>query len=213
MTPEQWKEFDKWPAGVCIDPHPRKSFAMAWYKVDPTNRIIIFEEWPATSYYETPGPQWGVGGYADKIKAIEMGDNFHEHPIESVLWRILDPNYGRSMSVSGRTLQEEFEDFGLAFDCQVSDRIEPGHIAVQGMLQDPPQLLVTPNCKNIILAFERYVHAEYTKNASEINQKETPREEYKDFMDVVRYIVMSKPRYFDLSQKPERFIPQDMGLR
>ena len=213
MMPEQWAQFDRWPKACVIDPHPRKASFIIWAAIDPNDRHIIMEEWPITSYYETPGPQWGVKEYADKIKAIEAGDNQIEHPIENVLWRIMDPNFGRTLSASsGRCLQDEFEDYGISWDTQVNDKIDQGHIAVQGMLQDPPQLLVTPNCTNVIKAFERYVYDEYTRNADETRQKETPRDEYKDAMDVVRYLVMSRLRYVDISQRPKTYYPKDMGL-
>lgn len=185
-----------------------------WFKVDARDRIIVYEEWPRTKFHETPSPSYGVAGYADLIKAIEQGDNFHEHPITNTVWRILDPAFGRSRSASsGRTLQDEFSDYMLAFDCTVDNDVTAGHLAVKQLLDDPPRLFVTPNCQNVIEAFERYVYDEFQRNASELKKKETPREEYKDAMDVVRYLAMTGPRWFDTGPRhgPNGF-PRNMGL-
>lgn len=188
---------------------------MIWFAVDPRNRILVMEEWPPTSFHDTPSPHFGVAGYADLIKATEAGDNHHEHPITNVVWRILDPSFGRTRSASsGRSLQDEFSDFHLSFDCTVDNDVTAGHLAVRQLLDDPARLFVTPNCRNVIQSFERYVYAEYTKNSDELRKKEAPREEYKDAMDVVRYLAMSNVFYFDPGQRIESIAPlaQNMGL-
>jgi hypothetical protein len=175
---------------------------MIWFAVDPRNRILVFEEWPPTPFHETPSPHFGVAGYADLIKATEAGDNSHEHPIKNVVWRILDPNFGRTKSASsGRSLEDEFSDHLLSFDTSVDNDVTAGHLAVRQLLDDPARLFVSPNCRNVIQAFERYVYAEYTRNASELNKKEAPREEYKDAMDVIRYLAMSNVFHFDPTQR------------
>lgn len=172
---------------------------MIYFAVDPRDRIIIFDEWPRTPFHETPSPTFGVEGYANLIKGIEAGDNTYERPYKGVVWRILDPLFGRSKSASsGRSLQDEFSDHLLAFDCTVDNDITAGHLAVRQLLDEPARLFVTPNCRNVIMAFERYVFDEFKRNADELRKNEKPREEWKDAMDVVRYMAMSAPRWFDM---------------
>jgi hypothetical protein len=202
MTPEQWERFDELPKGVSVDPHDRKPFMIVWFAIDPRNRVIVFEEFPPTSFHETPSPYFGVSGYADLIRATEAGDNFHEHQIKNIVWRVMDPSFGRTRSASsGRTLQDEFSDFGLSFDCTVDNDITAGHLAVRQMLDEPPRLFITSNCKNVIQAFERYTYQDFPRVDTELRKKEAPREEYKDAMDVIRYMAMSNPFYFDPTQQ------------
>jgi len=203
MTPEQWEIFDKWPKGVTIDPHPRKSWFIGWFAVNPRNDIILFEEWPRTEYYSTD-VQLGTTGYLDLIRGIEAGDNSWNHPITNVMWRILDPNFGKTPSASsGLTLQRELAQLGMWFDCNVPDRVHDRHIVVQGRLERE-SLIITPNCHNLILAMERYIHEEH-KRPDAKNPSEKPREAYKDGADVAGYTCIMNPTYFtpDTGEPPD----------
>lgn len=198
---------------MCCDPADRKPFAMAWFAVTPRDHYILFEEWPKTEFVRQRSSDKGVSEYCSIIKAIEDGDNSTERPLKNVFWRIMDPSFGKSKSAAtGRTLQDDFALQGLWFDCTVDNDIPSGHLAVKERLKDPATLFFTPNCKNLIQAMLRYAHEEYRRDEP-LRVKEKPKEDYKDFADVVRYLVKYDPWFFQPGQaQGGSFIPRNMGL-
>lgn len=215
MSPEQWAAWDSYPKGLVVDPHDSRPFMMAWFHVDPRDRIMVFEEWPRQKFHDAKAPDFGIPGYADLIKAIEGGDNFWGRPIKNLIWRIMDPQFGRSPSASNhRTPQDEFGDYLLGFDCTVDNDVTTGHLAVRQLLDEPVRLFVTPNCTNIIEGFDRYVYEEPKRNAGEMRKEKKPKEEYKDSMDVIRYLAMSDVRWFDTGpvKAYAGAFPKNMGL-
>lgn len=214
MTEDQWKAFDSYPKGLVVDPADRKPFAMAWFAITPRDHYIIFEEWPKGEFVRMKSSDKGVADYVSIIRAIEAGDNHLERPITNVIWRIMDPSFGKSKSAAtGRTLQDDFSVQGIWFDCTVQNDIPSGHLAVKERLKDPPTLFFTPNCKNAIQAMLRYAHDEYRRDEP-LRTKEKPKEDYKDFADVVRYLVMYDPWYFvpGAAVGNTLEIPRNMGL-
>ena len=57
-----------------------------------------------------------------------------------------------------------------------------------------PKLYVFSNCKLFLHGFTHYVWDEYS-NSDNKDQKEKPKDKNKDFMDLVRYCCMLKPKY------------------
>ena len=67
--------------------------------------------------------------------------------------------------------------------------IEAGHIAVKeflGRQDEEPRIFVMEHCKNHIYGFTHYTYD--TKTGK-------PREDSKDFMDLIRYLAKDNPRY------------------
>lgn len=202
MLLEQTKAFQKLPKGLLCDPHDRRPFALAWFFVNPQHHLVFTNEWPNEPFVRIKTCSKGVKDYVELIRGIEKGDNQLGLPLENVVWRIMDPSFGKTKSaVSGRTLQQDFAMEGMWFDCTVDNTIEAGHLAVKERLRDPPQLFCTPHCQNIIDAMLHYRHAEFKRQeAFRVNEK--PSEDYKDFADLVRYAVMFNPTYFTTDIPP-----------
>lgn len=201
-TEQEWELFQRYPKYMVVDPHDRKPFACIWGYVNPLNHFHIFQEWPETEYWETTNQRMGVERYLELWRSIEGGDNYHERPFGNMLWFVMDPQYGKTPDArsEGHTLQYDFSEIGRDFDCTVSNDITSGHMAVRARLMEPARLFITPNCKNTILSFRRYNYDEYRQQQSTRHQKEVPREEYKDFMDCVRYLCKSEIQYVDRDQ-------------
>lgn len=196
-----------YPKGLVVDPHTRKPFAMGWFMVTPQNDIVFFKEWPITPFYDTTNSM-SVPQYAELIKREEEGIPGGS---SSVVWRILDPNYGRTNTVyTGRTLEEEFDNEGLVFDCQVDNDIETGHLAVRRRLMydkkkpisttNRPTLFFGHHLKNFTQAFLHYQYVDPSRRTDR-DPKESPKEKWKDFVDLVRYVCMYDPQYYQLEDE------------
>lgn len=211
MTPaEQWAWFDALPKGVSCDPAGRKPWFMLWWMVTPIGELIFLDNWPTTDFYMTPADKLGVDRYAEIIHRIEAGDNQLGHPLQNVVYRILDPNAGRTPSFeSGLTLQDLIERQGYYFDTTVRDDVEERHMLVTNRLLNGTVGFLS-HCDNTIMAMERYVHREY-RDAGPMRKDERAREEYKDGADCVGYTVVFDPPYFSGGYEPPRPI-ENMGL-
>lgn len=184
-----------WPVGLCIDPHDRRPWAMGWFAINPLNQRIWIEEYPADFLMnEADDDSWDVDAYADYIKRVEAGENRLGVPFSHVLWRICDPNFGRTQNaVTGTTLQYELGNRGLFFDCSVNNDLQIGHAKVREALGDPEsdytdaRLFVLPHCRNIRHSFANYLWDDWRGRVDGRAPKEMPKEEFKDFMDVIRY--------------------------
>jgi hypothetical protein len=177
-----------------------KPFAVAWLAINPRDEMIFFQEWPQSHYWNyTSAPGFGTEGYFDALSAIEDGDNEFGRPIRNVIWRIMDPNFGRTKkATTGRTVQEEFAEFGWWFDTNVDDDITAGHLAVRQRLEQG-SLVFTPNCHNLVYAMNRYTYKESTIGGG-YALREKPSDEYKDFPDLVRYACMSPISWCDTAE-------------
>jgi len=176
----------EWPRFCVVDPHDRRPFAIGWYAVDPTDRIWIYDEYPPTMHHKITSTTLKTHDFAVIIRDKEGTDQIAN--------RIIDARYGpRRHSTSGLSIQEELAHHALYFEPsyggETGGDIETGHLAVKEYLGRPDQsaqTFVMDNCINHIYGFAHYVFDEKTGK---------PREMGKDFMDLVRYICMYKPKY------------------
>ena len=202
-------DYRSWPIVCCIDPHPRKPFFMGWARITPHGEIIFFREWPDFDFFSHKSWDWSLDQYIEEIRRIEASFAYRDaQGVQHDAWipyRILDPNSGRTPNIkTGRRLDEEFAIEDLFFDTTVDDDLDSGHIAVRAALKDK-RLFVTEDCPNIIKGFELYIWDEWGGKSEERGAKETPRDKYKDPMDVVRYTVMFDPQFIEVSQLRQRF--------
>jgi phage terminase large subunit-like protein len=176
-----------WPSGVVIDPHDRRPFAVGFFVVSPRDELIFVDEWPEFDYVGCKSWPWAVEQYAEMLRE-KLSALFSNEPS----WLVMDPNFGRSpKATTGTTLVDEFLEFGLYFDTTVDNSLEEGHLRVRRFLDDE-RLFFLERCPNLIKAMSHYTWDEF-KRPGERAPKETPRDKYKDFADVVRYCVMSDP--------------------
>lgn len=176
-----------WPKGLVIDPHDRKPFAMGWFAVSPSNDIYFFEEWPPDNFLDHKTPH-SFDEYVSIIEAIERSI---PGGTESIAWRLIDPNFGRSKkAVSGQSVEEAFADYKLYFDSNINDDVTTGHIAVKQKLSydktlprseiNKPKLYFKKGLTNFHRAFLNYTY-DTRRMEMEKGVTERPKERYKDF--------------------------------
>lgn len=187
------------PKGMVVDPHDRKPFAMGWFMITPQGDHVWYDEWPNTLFQDERSTKLAVQNYADIIREKERG-------MKSVVWRLLDPNYGiKANALTQETFQEKFGQYGLYFDCRIKDSLHEGHDAVRDLLVydhsrpvevgNRPKLYIMPGCTNLINAMNFYAWAEGTGDGLVV--KEKVDETYKDHADLVRYAAISRLCYFN----------------
>jgi phage terminase large subunit-like protein len=194
---------------MVVDPHDRKPFAIAWALVDPTGDVYWFDEWPNEPYYQVKY-QLQLADYVDIIRSKE--DN---RPIET---RLIDARYGNRTNVqTGRTIRDEFDEHGLTFHNSYTDQdasISAGHIKVRQYLHyDPklpisetnkPKMYFSDRCLNLIYGMLHYTYDNYRRK--ELGVKERPKQNVKDFPDLVRYLAMDEPEHYErveeISEEP-----------
>ena len=173
-----------------VDPHSDKPFACIWAYPDTNGDLYIADEWPNEDFSKMHNCQLGIKDYGNIFRDKEQGMSVHQ--------RVIDRHFADVRSaVNKRTLREELRDeVGLEYypSYKAEEEIETGILAVRTMLQydntraitsiNRPKLYINPNCHNTIKAFQRWARDPKTGKVQET---------FKDFMDVVRYLVMENP--------------------
>lgn len=173
-----------------VDPHTDKPFACVWAFVDGKGDLYIVDEWPNIEFNKWRNCQLTIKDYANIFKDKEHG--------LTVYRRIIDRHFADVRSaVNKRTLREELrDDVGLDFTAsyQATEEVETGILKVREYLKynpdrpidvfNKPKLFINPHCQNTIKAFLRWSRDPKTGK---------PQDDYKDFMDAVRYLVMDSP--------------------
>jgi hypothetical protein len=115
--------------------------------------------------------------------------------------RIIDPNKGKSPAAVGKAgkLTDEFARYGIYFWAGVNDDIVEGHLAVKKYLKPggnnkEPQMFIFNDCTNTVFGMTHYVWDDH-KSGEAKDLKEKPRDKYKDFPDLVRYLTVTGPKY------------------
>lgn len=181
--------------GMVCDPAIGKPLAMLWRWVDRTGTVHYYDEYPEFSFNGAKDSNLTVRDYAELIKRKETIN-------KAVNTRILDRHFGNiRRTLGGKTLKEEFAEFGIEFIDSYSlpaEEVETGILKVKEYLRydntkpidniNRPKIIISPKCKNLIDAFRNW--GRDPKNGK-------PKEDYKDFMDLVRYDLMSNPAVED----------------
>jgi phage terminase large subunit-like protein len=193
-----------------LDPHDRKPWAMQWIILHKTGTSYCIDEYPNRDFNEMISDDKTYDEYADIIKQKE--DALYDIYGKSVFKRIIDPNFGnKTIRIAERTddkahttPKEELKKRGLEFK-DALDSLEAGHLKVREMLHYEmkgleivlqPKFFVTDNCPNTIKHLSRYSRKDIMSNDGDMKDKVGVQEKYKDFCDLVRYYLMSNPKYF-----------------
>lgn len=201
-----------------LDPHDRKPWAMGWYLVNKNETVYCIDEYPDGSQ---PGGNFNEMLYDDKtyedyVKIILE----RERLIRSIfniggrVRRIIDPNFGnktvqfaeRKGGQSKTTPVKELRKLGLHYRDGI-DALEAGHLEVRKWLHwergttstggrvftVAPRFLLTDNCKNHINGLTRYARRDIIGASGEVKDKVAPQQTWKDFPDLVRYLLMANP--------------------
>jgi len=206
--------FNKVTLYEVLDPHDRKPWAIIWAAVSITGTIYIVDEYPERNFNEMYTDDKTYTEYAKIIKEKEESlRQIFRKPIHK---RIIDPNFGnktvqlaeRQGGQSSTTPKKELLKRGLRFVDGI-DALEAGHLKVRELLywekKDEeivvqPKILITENCINTIRHLSRYARGDILTSSGDVKDKVKPREKYKDFSDVTRYLAMSNPRYITVSK-------------
>lgn len=188
-----------WPVYAALDPHDAKPFVMIWACVDPNGRVFIFDEAPQESWQDVCAKDpLTLSDFVSMVEEKEEG--------RRMIRRAIDPNYGNVKRIQGgKTLQQELADRGLVFDF-VNDSLAIGHTIVREALRydterpvnddNSPSLHVFSTCHNTIQSLMKYGK---DKNGEVVDSI------WKDFSDVVRYLMMLEPIWMPpkASRRPE----------
>jgi len=192
------------PAGAqvwqIVDPHADKPFATIWGFADHSGTLFVADEWPNEDFYKMHGCTLGIQDYKRIFAQKEQG--WH------VTKRIMDRHFAEVRTVHTRkTLREEFSAAGLHYDLSYHGGIEEvdvGIVKVRDYLRydtskpidslNRPLLYISPKCTNTIKSFQRWSIDPKTGK---------PKDDFKDFCDVVRYWVMGNPKHSAPVPMPE----------
>jgi hypothetical protein len=184
-----------WLQGMTVDPHHVRPAAVAWWRLSPWGTYYFFREWPPGEFVRMQSGGLAPSAYASLFRSIEGGD--------PATIRVCDPRFGKAEhSLHGTTQTgwaEQMAECGMPFDSRVPNthRTEIGEQRIIEMLRysrdypvgptNMPKIVIHSCCPNIIAALENYG---LILDKDETMHREKPSEEYKDFVDVVRYTIL-----------------------
>jgi len=177
-----------------VDPAIGKPLAIIWAYVDRSGIVHVYDEYPDFEFQGAKDSNLSVSDYINIFRHKERGFEIHN--------RIIDRHFAnRRQELGGSTLKQEFADKGLHFFDSYSvaadsPEVETGILRVKEYLRwdsskpltalNRPKLIISPNCRNLIAAMERW---------SRDGGSGKPKEEYKDHVDCLRYLLMANPEY------------------
>ena len=173
------------PVYMSIDPHAGRPFAITWAFLNDNQQLVIYDEWPEADYHTMTSSSLALPDIIAIIKEKEGG-----MPIST---RIIDRHFANNRDAStGLTLKEQLykqSGWGFRDSYNVENEVDTGVLKVKEWLRHtdkvPPRLLFSPNCRNNIRGMEAWAYDTHTGKY---------KEQYKDFPDTVRHIVMANPR-------------------
>lgn len=181
-----------------VDPAVDKPFASIWGYPSLDGTFHVIAEWPNEDFYRMHNCEYGIEDYKKIFRNIEIGWDVRK--------RIIDRHFADVRSLqTKRTLREDFEAIGMHYEPSYSanEEVETGILKVRSALKyntakpidnvNRPKLIIDPRCKNVIKSFTRW----------SFDQKSgKPKDEYKDFMDCVRYALMANPKVSEAPPPP-----------
>ncbi len=178
------------PVWNVVDPHSDKPFASVWAFPDARGDVYQFDEWPNDDFYKMHNCQLTIQDYKKIFGDKEAGLNVHR--------RIIDRHFADTSSpVNKRTLRQELQAIGLNYwpSYKAEEEIDTGIEKVRRYLAydtgkalssiNQPKFYISPNCTNTIKSLTRW-----SRNA----ETGKVQDDYKDFCDCVRYLLMEEPK-------------------
>lgn len=178
-----------------VDPAGGKPLAVIYAMVNAAGIITIFDESPEEEFYNANDPGLDLDGYKRIFLIKETGFNVYE--------RVIDRRYANARHKPGdKTLKEQFSDIGIDFVDSYhvaadKQEVQTGIQRVIDLLSwdktkercatNQPRLYITENCRNTISAIRQWSRDTKTLEPND--------DGFKDFCDVVRYLVMQNPEH------------------
>lgn len=190
---------------MAIDPAGSKNWFMLWVAVDADDTWWVYREWPDYDEWAIagngpegkPGPaqkgsRKGIKDYVELIRSMEDGEEIFE--------RFIDPRLGAAekQSADGAvTIISQLDDEDMTLIPAPGVDIDNGLQLITNKLVfdeekkisslNAPHLFISEDCHNLIFAMQEYT------------AKGGKDEATKDPIDVLRYIAVSNPRFYDES--------------
>lgn len=181
------------PVWNVVDPHSDKPFASIWAFPDARGDVYIFDEWPNEDFYKMHNCQLTIQDYKRIFGDKEQGLYVHK--------RIIDRHFADTASaINKRTLRQELQTIGLNYQpsYKAEEEVDTGIEKVRRYLAydtskplssiNQPKVFINPRCKNLIASISKWARDPDNGKV---------RDEYKDFCDVLRYLLMDEPKISD----------------
>ena len=183
-----------------VDPGDGKPNAELWAALTPEGRYIIFADAPQPDKAVDPTPFWQL---KDPLPINLHIPQFLEREGKlgiTVDTRILDRHFGgQRRGAYKKTLFWEYENLGIHFDESYTfagskeGEIEYGHAIIRKKLtylpDGKPGLVIWDTCFHTLNGLKHYVRRRPRTEAQLQGGKMKIVEKYKDFVDLVRYLV------------------------
>jgi len=184
-----------WYRIMAIDPHPRSPTACLWMAIDEKDRLVVYDELEFS------------GSLADLASAIRAQEgNLPAHR------RLIDPAMDKEDKLAGGFncrkelmkhkiwCQRANNDFELGIS-KVREVLAPEQNQLSGRFE--PRLKISSLCPNLLNEFTHYIWGEYRMRPEEHEPKQKPMKKNDHFIDCLRYIMNSNPKYHRLEDKEE----------
>lgn len=199
---------------MAIDHHPKKPAVAVWMTLDALGIWRVIAEYPNDPWDEIIINDKSIRHFGYDFKLIESG-MWQKFPYMAscpeVTYRFGDPNAFRCEQAHNRqTIQQQYmDDCDLDVDINIDNSIELRHDKIRDLLfydllrpisgTNSSKLYIYETCQNVICAFNYYLLKENNK----------PEEEWKDWIDVIGYIVTTITQFepkaiYDGSSKIDR---------
>lgn len=203
-----------------LDPHDRKPWAIGWYAIDKEGYVCTVEEYPTGRNFNEM--LFDDKTYDEYVRVIKDMETVLLQGIRNkYIKRIIDPNFGKkTMQLTDRqdgsaktSPIKELKKRGLTYNDAI-DSVEAGHLKVReflyweekgGEIVVQPKLFICDNCENHVRHLSRYSRKDITSADGDVKDKVKPKEAYKDYADLVRYLCMAGPRLI----KKTNYIPDE----
>lgn len=172
-----------------VDPHTNKPFFAIWAWPCKNGDLIIVDEHPNEDFFKMHNCQWTIEDYKRMYSSKE-----HGYEVK----RIIDHHFADVRSAATKkTLKEDLESIGLSYESSytATEEIDTGVLKVREYLRydasrpvdtvNRPKIFVNPHCLNTIKSFQYWAIDPKTGKY---------KDDYKDPMDCVRYLVMANPQ-------------------
>ncbi|HYB97522.1 MAG TPA: terminase family protein [Candidatus Limnocylindrales bacterium] len=189
---------------MAIDPAGSKSWFMAWVAIDSGGTWWVYREYPDADVWAEssndpdgkPGPaqkgsKFGIKDYVELIRDAEGEEQIYE--------RYIDPRMGAAEKQSeegATTIISDLDDQNMTVIPAPGVDEDNGLQLLKGLMRwdetkerdslNSPRFFVSDRCQNIIFALSEY-------------KKHSRKEATKDPIDALRYIAVSNPEYYELT--------------
>lgn len=191
----------EWPIVVGVDPHERRPVCVEYCFVTPNDEILWFD------YLLLEG---GAKAVIDQMLEYE-NEVIGRRPA----CMILDPNRGKAVQKDGSSWEEDFSTHGDYTVILGKDSLSIGHAKMYDYLTidqrtGRPRMMWTAKCRGPggpIFQMLRYSWEDWHRRVTK-SKKEKPRDIYKDFPDIHRYVAMEEFTFDSLVAAP--YVPYNI---